>query len=341
MTRTLRASWPRRPRSRHAAVGGDPAARPAAVSRRTHPGRRRPPRPRAAGQASGGRSARGAPAAPHRPAAAARCRRRDRCPAGPGRCCPRPRTRNQCSVSGTSRVRGSSSAPVCSSLSRARPGALPAKRVVSITAWCSTPGTASRTTSQSCPSSRRRAVSQPSDMTWARPGASALAGWEKNMLLHASTRPPAQVAARSTRPPSRRGSGTTSPNTRSRATPPSGWMVSRTCVTSRSGAVTGTRLARSPPRSAWSASGVQAAAQHLGHRGVAEQRGPGDRGRLRVVSPEVRGVDVDPAHDRGRGQPDDDEVLTRFPPPPGLPAVVLLAADPEGRRIVARRAAAR
>ena len=45
-----------------------------------------------------------------------------------------------------------------------------------MTASCSTAGAASRTTSQSLPSSRRREVSQPSDMTRARPGLSTFAG---------------------------------------------------------------------------------------------------------------------------------------------------------------------
>ena len=76
---------------------------------------------------------------------------------------------------------------------------------------------------------------------------------------------------------------------------------------------------------------------HLGRRGVAEQRGPVDRGGRRVVAPEVRGVDRDAADDGGRGEPDDDEVRTGLPAAPGLPAVVDLAADPERRRVVRRR----
>ncbi len=81
--------------------------------------------------------------------------------------------------------------------------------------------------------------------------------------------------------------------------------------------------------------GRPARRQHFVQRRVAEQRGAVQHGRGRVVATEVRGVDVHPAQHRGRGQPDNGEVLARFPAPPGLPAVVQLAADAEGRRVVA------
>src|SRR6266568_2788788 len=58
------------------------------------------------------------------------------------------------------------------------------------------------------------------------------------MFEQSTTRPPFSSAARSSgAPPSQRGSGTTSPCTRSRATPPSGKMLSRTCVKLSSAAV--------------------------------------------------------------------------------------------------------
>ena len=64
----------------------------------------------------------------------------------------------------------------------------------------------------------------------------AFSGGEKNRSLASRTVPPLSAAARSTvSPAQRRGSGTTSPSTRSRATPPSGWIVRRRWVASVGG----------------------------------------------------------------------------------------------------------
>ena len=69
-------------------------------------------------------------------------------------------------------------------------------------------------------------------MSAPRPGSSRFAGGPKNASLAATTVPPFSIAARSTEPAPQNasGSGITRPNTRRRATPPSGWMCSRTCV---------------------------------------------------------------------------------------------------------------
>ncbi len=67
----------------------------------------------------------------------------------------------------------------------------------------------------------------------ARPGMIRLWRTPKNMSLHESTRPPFSAAATSISAPPLprlRQSGTTSPWTRSRATPPSGKMLSRRWV---------------------------------------------------------------------------------------------------------------
>ena len=122
----------------------------------------------------------------------------------------------------------------------------------------------------------------------------------KNMSLQVSTSPPFSAAARSISlpsPPARRQSGTTSPCTRSRATPPSGKMLKRRCVTAsllvdveevlavalQRRCAAGSRAIRAPSSSSTGASARIDVAF--------------DRARLRIVAAEERRVDDDAAHD--------------------------------------------
>ncbi len=83
-----------------------------------------------------------------------------------------PCTRKRCRVSGCRRVLGSSSTQSSPTrpVSDAQPGAFPLKWLVSSSAMRTTPSAASWTEIQSLSSSRRRAVSQPSPITCAKPG---------------------------------------------------------------------------------------------------------------------------------------------------------------------------
>ena len=79
-------------------------------------------------------------------------------------------------VTGCSLVRGRiSTSPA---VTRAHPGAFPTKQLVSSSTMATTPGPARAISTQSLPSSRRRAVSHPSPMTRASPGLIRLVGDE-------------------------------------------------------------------------------------------------------------------------------------------------------------------
>ena len=170
-------------------------------------------------------------------------------------------TRNRCRTWGRRSVSGSScwkSPSLRPSRENAR-GALPLKNRVSTSAMRSTPSSARRTTTQSLPGPRRRRVSQPSAMEAGAVGWLRLCRCEKYMSLQSTTTPPCSRAARSSgMPQMSRGSGTGSPCTCSRATPPSGEMVSRTWVM-RAGWLTLIRCLWSPESPVLAPSGIHCA----------------------------------------------------------------------------------
>ena len=135
-------------------------------------------------------------------------------------------------------------------------------------------------------------------------------------------------------PNARQPSSVTRPCTRSRATPPSGWMFSRTWVAGAGGSI-GNANRRCGPSGR-----RESTSDHPGS--ASGRRRPAARGRVEragvgVVALEVRRVDLDALDLRLGGQSEHDPVVTLATPAPRLPPVVHAVRVARRDQVVRRR----
>ena len=181
---------------------------------------------------------------------------------------------------------------------------------------------------QSWPGPRRRFVSHPLPMCVERPGMMRFCRWPKNMSLQTTTVAAVldrgEIDARSSVAAV---VGSTSPCTRSRATPPSGKMLRRRCVTRAAIADREhvLRVARER-RPRQDRAPLTSAARELLRRRRARDVARLDARALGIVAAEEARVDHDAAHDARCAEVDDRPIVARFAAATRFPAVHPLSA---------------